>query len=143
MVLVGISHRVDMPASGSRTTCGVCSIKEADRDNWARAESSMTPSGWRSRPSSWTVRCAPDAATAALLTRVRPGLPVEWVERSLVDRTPGSSLAWPSRRPCEDAGNPWPPPPRQRCRRRGRGSSLPSSAALGFVNCAGRVGAGV
>ncbi len=33
-------------------------------------------------------------------------------------------------------GNQWPPPPRQRCRWRGRGSSLPSSATVGFVNCA-------
>lgn len=39
-------------------------------------------------------------------------------------------------------GNRWPPPPRQRCRWRGRGSSLPSAATVGLVNCATWPGAG-
>ena len=64
-------------------------------------------------------------------------------DRSVAELVHEPGLVNCARRQPGGAESQWPPPPRQRCRRRGRGSSLPSSAAVGFVNCAGRVGAGV
>jgi hypothetical protein len=81
--------------------------------NRAGAEPSTMPSGWRSRPSPGTTRCAPYAATAAWLTRA-------WTEARRLNRSSGPHRPcagwhrrpWSARRPPDRAGSWWPPQPR-------------------------------
>lgn len=75
-----------------------------------------------------STRC--DHSVAELVHENRPCAPGGVVGRGLC----GGSRAV--------RGGRWPPPPRQRCRWRGRGSSLPSAATTGFVNCPTWPGAG-
>lgn len=61
-----------------------------------------------------------------------------WLNRSSGPHRPCAGWhrrPWSARRPPDGAGGWWPPPPRPWRQRRGRGSSPPSGAPAGLVNC--------